>query len=275
MQRLLNFLYEYRAFFTFLLLEFLSAWMLVQNNDFQSTAYFNTANGLAANIIGFSQKASAYFSLGDVNTELSRENAQLKTVLELQRQHSRNPFAVQDTVIRYEFTSAKVINSSVAQFKNFITINRGKDAGIQPGMAAISTFGAVGKVKAVSEHFAVLISILNIDEQVSSVLKRTGSIGTVQWDGTDPRMVNLLYIPRHVVPQAGDTVATSGYNAVFPDGVLIGIVKDVRLREEAPFYDIKVELAQDFTRLSYLKIVKSRLKDELDSLEVATKGKEP
>jgi len=272
MQRLLNFLYEYRAFFTFLLLEFLSAWLLVQNNDFQSTAYFNTANSITANIIGFSQRASEYFALGDVNTELSRENAQLKTALELQRQQSHHTLTSQDTIVRYEFTSAKVINSSVAQFKNFITINKGKDAGIQPGMAAISTFGAVGKVKAVSEHFAVLISILNIDEQVSSVLKRTGSVGTVQWDGTDPRTVNLLYIPRHVVPQTGDTVATSGYNAVFPDGVLIGIVRDVKLREEAPFYEIKVELAQDFTRLSYLKIVKSRLKRELDSIELATKG---
>src|SRR5204863_3307760 len=137
-------------------------------------------------------------------------------------------------------------------------------------MAAISSVGAVGKVKSVSKHFSVLISILNIDEQVSCVLNRTSNFGTVQWDGTDTRRANLLYVPRHVQPVEGDTVLTSGYNAVFPPGVMVGIVKEVKLKDEALFYDIRIELAQDFRRLSFVKIVKSALKPELDSLERVT-----
>ncbi len=270
MQRLLNFFYEYRAFFTFLLLEIFCTWLLVENNQYQSTKFFNSSSRLAANIIGFSQQTREYFSLRNINEEISRENAQLLTRLERQAQNPGARTAGGDSLIRYSFVSAKVINNSVAQFKNYITINRGGDAGIKPGMAVISTFGAVGKVKSVSDHFSVLISILNIDEQVSCVLKRTGNFGTAQWDGTDPRIVNLLYIPRHVQPMAGDSVVTSGYNAVFPEGVLIGIVKDVKLKEEALFYDIRVELAQDFSRLAFVKIVKSELKSELDSLENAT-----
>jgi rod shape-determining protein MreC len=273
MQRLLNFFYEYRAFFTFLLLEIFCAWLLVENNQYQSTKFFNSTNRFAAGILGFSQSTREYFSLRQINEELGRENAQLRTFLERQGQPIRSAPLQKDTLARYDFVSAKVINNSVAQFKNYITINQGSDAGIQPGMAAISIFGAVGKVKSVSEHFSVLISVLNIDEQVSSVLKRTANFGTVQWDGTDPRIVNLLYIPRHVQPVVGDTVATSGYNAVFPAGVLVGIVSEVKLKEEALFYDIRVELAQDFRRLSFVKIVKSQIKPELDSLETVTIGK--
>ncbi len=197
----------------------------------------------------------------------------MRTQIERQAQQSIPVPARADSLIRYDFVSAKVVNNSIAQFKNYITINRGKDAGIRPGMAVISVFGAIGKVKSVSEHFSVLISMLNIDEQVSSVLKRTGNFGTSQWDGTDPRVVNLLYIPRHVQPVIGDTVVTSGYNGVFPSGILVGIVKDVKLKEEALFYDIRVELAQDFRRLSFVKIVKSNLKNEQDSLETITVGK--
>jgi len=275
MQRLLNFFYEYRAFFTFLLLEIFCAWLLVENNQYQSTKFFNSSNRLAANLLGFSQSAREYFSLRSINEELSRENAQLRTLIEQQDQVLRLPGVRGDTAIHYDFVSAKVINNSVVQFKNYITINQGEDAGLQPGMAAISTFGAVGKVKSVSDHFSVLISILNIDEQVSSLLKRTGNFGTIQWDGTDPRMVSLLYVPRHVQPIEGDTVVTSGYNAVFPEGVLVGIVKEVKLKEEALFYDIRVELAQDFRRLSFVKIVKSRRKAELDSLENSTIGIRP
>ncbi|CAN5427714.1 rod shape-determining protein MreC [soil metagenome] len=273
MQRLLNFFYEYRAFFTFLLLEIFCAWLLVENNQYQSTKFFNSTNRFAAGILGFSQSTREYFFLRQINEELGRENAQLRTILERQGQPIASAPLQKDTLARYDFVSAKVVNNSVAQFKNYITINQGTDAGIQPGMAAISIFGAVGKVKSVSEHFSVLISVLNIDEQVSSVIKRTANFGTVQWDGTDPRIVNLLYIPRHVQPIVGDTVVTSGYNAVFPAGVLVGIVSDVKLKEEALFYDIRVELAQDFRRLSFVKIVKSQIKPELDSLETVTIGK--
>ncbi len=271
MQRLLNFFYEYRAFFTFLLLEVFCAWLLVENNQYQSTKFFNSSNRLAANILGFSQSTREYFSLRQINEEISRENAQMRTLLE-QLTKDAEMLATQDTLVRYEFVSARVLNNSVAQFKNYITINRGEDAGIRPGMAAISTFGAVGKVKSVSEHFSVLISILNLDEQVSSVLKRTGNFGTVQWDGTDPQVVNLLYIPRHVQPVVGDTVVTSGYNAVFPGGIIVGIVKDVKLKDEALFYDIRVALSQDFRRLGFVKIIRSELKSELDSLEKVTIG---
>jgi len=269
MQRLFNFLFVYRAFFTFLLLETFCAWMLVQNNQYQSTRFFNSSNRIAANILAFSQGMREYFSLREINHELSTENAELRTLLEQQEQRPENFFTT-DTLERFDFVSAKVINNSVAQFKNYITINRGEDAGIKPGMAAISSFGAVGKVKSVSDHFAVLISLLNTDEQVSSVLKRTGNFGTAQWAGSDPRMISLLYVPRHVQPMVGDTVITSGYNAVFPEGVLIGIVKEVNLKEEALFYDIEVELAQDFRRLSFVKVIRSNLKSELDSLETGT-----
>ena len=87
--------------------------------------------------------------------------------------------------------------------------------------------------------------------------------------------MNLLDVPRHVNPVVGDTVITSGYNAVFPPGILVGIVKEVKLKEEALFYDIKVELTQDFRRLAFVDIVKSRLKNELDSLETRTIGNNP
>lgn len=275
MLRLLNFLYNYRAFLTFLFLEILCAWLWVGNSQYQNTRFFNSANRTVAGIIRFSEGVREYVSLRDVNRELSEENAGLRTLVEQLTVQTDPLTTTTDTVLHFDYVSARVINNSVAQFKNHITINRGLDMGLAPGMAVISTAGAVGKVKSVSEHFAVVTSLLNTDEQVSSVLKRTGNFGTAQWDGTDPRMISLLYIPRHVQPQPGDTVVTSGYNAVFPEGVLVGIVKEVDLKKEAQFYDVHVELAQDFRRLAYVKVVKSYLKRELDSLERATLGNQP
>jgi len=276
MERLLNFVYQYRAFFTFLLLELICAWMIVENNQYQSTKFFNSSNKLAANIIGVSQGVREYFSLRVINADLAAENARLRTQLEKRNQslYTLEVREIKDPAIinRFEYVSAKVVNNSTALFKNYITINQGRNAGIEPGMAVISSDRAVGKVKSVSDHYSVLISLLNIDENVSSVIKRTQHFGTAKWDGTNPRIINLMYVPRHVDPVVGDTIVTSGYNAIFPEGVLIGVIKEVNLKEEALFYDIKVELAQDFGKLAFVEIVKSNLKHERDSLEIKTIG---
>jgi rod shape-determining protein MreC len=271
MERLLNFIYEYRAFFTFLLLEVSCAWLVIENNQYQSTKYFNSSNQLAANILGFSQGVREYFSLRTINEELSRENASLRTQLEKKNQRIQG---ITDSlqINQYEYVSAKVMGNSTNLYKNYITINKGAADGITAGMAAISDAGAVGKVKSVSEHYAVLISLLNVDEQVSSVIKSTHQFGTVRWDGLNMRYSNLLFIPRHAKPVIGDSVVTSGYNAVFPEGILVGIIREVNLKEETPFWDIRVELSQDFGRLAFVQIVKSRLKEEMDSLEQITIG---
>lgn len=276
MERLLRFFYNYRAFFTFLFLEIFCAWLIVQNNQYQNVKYFNSSNRLAANIVGFAHGVREYFSLRAINEQLAEENATLRRKLEQRNQslYSLEVRELKDAAIinRYDYISAKVVANSTNMLKNYITIDKGKKNGVVEGMAVISSAGAIGKVKSVSDHYAVLMSILNVDEHISSVIKRTGHIGTVQWDGADPRYVNFNFIPRHVKPEPGDTILTSGYNAVFPPGVLIGVIHDVRLSEEAPFYNITIELAQDFGKLAFVEIVKSNLRHEIDSLEQASFG---
>jgi rod shape-determining protein MreC len=102
---------------------------------------------------------------------------------------------------------------------------------------------------------------------VSGLLKRTGHFGTVQWKGRNPDEISFLYIPRHVKPIVGDTVVTSGYNAVFPEGIMIGTISDIKLSDEALFYELKIKLSQDFRKLSFVTVIKSQLKHEQDSIE--------
>jgi len=277
MGRLFYFFYQYRAFFTFLALELFSAWLIVRNNQYQSTKFFNSSNSLAANIISTSQGVREYFSLRNINLELAEENAALRTRLE-QRNQSLYSLEMReikdpDIINRFEYVSAKVVNNSVDRFKNYITVNKGSREGLEPGMAVISTAGAVGKVKSVSEHYAVLISLLNTDEYTSCVIKKTQHFGSLNWEGTDSRFSLLKFIPRHAKPAVGDTVVTSGFNAVFPEGILVGTISEVSLGEEAQFYDIKVRLAQDFSKLAFVEVVKSNLKTEKDSLEQIIIGK--
>lgn len=275
MERLFIFLYQYRAFFTFLILEVVCAWLVIENNQYQSARFFNSSNSAVASLNNFSQGVREYFLLRNINSTLAEENAMLRSKLEAYKQlqfvsgnkNSMDSVRLDSTVIgQFDFISAKVVSNTVNRFTNFLTINKGSLDSIAPGMAVISSLGAVGKVRSVSKHFSVVTSILHIDVRVSAILKRTGHFGTIQWDGHDPDFVKLEYVPRHVNPVKGDTIVTSGYNAVYPEGILIGVIDEVKLKDEALFYDLKVKLIQDFRKLSYVEVVKNHLKHEQDSV---------
>jgi rod shape-determining protein MreC len=270
MERLLIFFYQYRAFFTFLVFEVVCAWLIIENNQYQGARFFNSSNGMVASLNNFSQDVREYFLLRNINTTLAEENAELRSRLEQfnQIQQASDSISKSDSVVikQFDFVSAKVVNNSVNRFTNYLTINKGANVGIKPGMAVISPLGAVGKVKTVSEHYSVVTSILHKDYRLSVVMTRTGYFGSVSWDGVDPDFAQLNFVPRHVNPSKGDTVVTSAFNAVFPEGIMVGVIEDVK-QNETLFYDLTLKLSQDFRKLSYVEVVRSHLKNELDSLQ--------
>ena len=252
-----------------MILELICAWLLIGNNSYQGARFFNSSNGLVAALNNVSHGVREYFLLRQINSTLAEENALLRSKFEAmnQRQYlSPTPAITDSTVIsQFDFVSAKVVSNTVNRFTNFLTINKGTQHGIEPGMAVISALGAVGKVRTVSRHYSVVTSLLHVDVQVSALLKRTGHFGTIQWDGVDPDYVKFKFIPRHVQPVKGDSVLTSGYNAIFPEGIMVGQIEEIRLTDEL-FYDLKVKVSQDFRKLSYVEVVKNSLRNELDSL---------
>jgi rod shape-determining protein MreC len=253
------------------------AWLIIRNNQYQGAQYFNSSNRIVAGLNSFTNDVREYFSLRETNKFQAEEIARLRNRIEqqsLRLELSGGEKLVIDSALlnRYEFVSAKVVNNSVHRFTNFITIDRGRDDNIEPGMAVISPQGIVGKIKNVSKHYSVVTSVLNIDVMVSALIKRTCHYGTIQWDGHDPDFVKLNFVPRHVNPLVGDSIVTSGYNAVFPQGISIGTIEEIELSNEALFYDLKVRMSQDFRKLSYVSIVKSSLKHEQDSLEQITEA---
>lgn len=271
MQRLFLFIYKYRAFLSFLFLEIICLWFIVQNNNYQSAKYFNSSNRISGNMLATSRGVEDYFNLKEVNQDLAAENASLRKQIEQYHQslYNINVRQNQDAELlqKYEYIPAKVIKNSTRRFENYITVNKGSKHGIEPGMGVIDQNGVVGKVKNVSRNFSVIISVLHGNSLISSKIKRTKDLCTIKWDGKNYQEVNLLYLPRHVQLQAGDTVVTSGYNAIFPEEVPVGIIESYEISEDALFYNVKVKLITDLNRLSYVYLVKNNMKIEQDSLE--------
>jgi rod shape-determining protein MreC len=272
MRRLFLLIYQYRAFFTFILLEIIAFWLVIGTSTFHNAAFFNTSNNIVASIFGLRQGVYQYFNLINENDNLAKENAFLRDLIS-QKQNvvlsaDSALLSSTDTAIQYNYIPAKVINNSTQKINNYLTIDKGSRDGLEPGMGAISSFGVVGFVKTVSNNYATLYSLLHGDMQVSSMLSRLGVFGTTKWDGLDPLYANLLYIPRHVELQVGDSIVTSGYNAIFPEGIPIGQIKEFSIEENETFYNIVVELSSDFQSLSHLYLIQNYFRQEKDSVEL-------
>ncbi len=275
MQKLFYFFYRYRAFLFFLVLEIICFTFIVNHNSYHSSAFFTTSNRYVAEVLQTTNNVSDYFRLKTVNEELARENAQLRYQLTVEK-NIKSLFVPNTSdylrTHQYKFFPAKVINNSTGRFTNYLTLNKGKLDGVKPGMGVLSSRGVVGRVKTCSDHFATVTSLLHDRFQISSKIKSGNIDGFVKWNGKSPRFANLHFVARHHKIRINDTVVTSGYNALFPEGIMIGTIKDFEIDHGEPFYKINVQLSTDFTRLGYVYLIDNALQSEKDSLELQTES---
>jgi rod shape-determining protein MreC len=291
MRNLFAFIYRYRAFLVFILLEVGSVYLIIRNNKYHNAAFLNSANFYAGQVLAFRSQVYDYFRLVQVNQTLVQENTQLRQQLyRLQTirandsipAFSDSVFIQTDSIPTYDslkvrlahtYIPAKVINNSTRQLNNFLTLNVGAADSVSPGMGVVSAEGLIGRVKTVSPHFATVTSLLHSKMLVAAKIKSrlpgtNNTIGTVKWDGANPRIGLLEYVPLDKKIVRGDTVISSGYNAVYPEGVIIGTIISASRDPDKSFYTIKLKLAVDFTRLSFVYVVKNQYQAEQDSLEL-------
>ncbi|MDP2042758.1 MAG: rod shape-determining protein MreC [Algoriphagus sp.] len=269
MLRILQFLYRIRAFILFVFLEVLAIWMIVSNNSPQGAAFFNSSNVLIGSVLKKQADVIQFFSLAEANEALTSENAEILQQLRLlQIKPDSISFKLDSALAAtYQFKGGRVIGNSLRFSQNYLTLNKGSKHGIKPGMGIFNPEGVVGRVKSVSENYSVAFSLLNTGLLVSSKIKSSDVFGSVQWDGKSASEARLLFVPRHVKAVEGDTVVTSGFNAVFPEGILIGVISKISPDEKNPNYlSLTVKLSADFSKVNYVYLVENTLFTELDSL---------
>lgn len=277
MRRLLDFLVRKRHWFLFLLLEIVSLILVYRNTTYQRSVFISSANAVSGRIISVTGAFTSYLNLRTINRELAERNGQLEMeVLELQsrleslraREKEFTGF-LPDSAERFpfEFIMAKVSNKSVSHLSNTITINKGRDDGVLPDMGVVSDRGVVGVVWQASDHYAVVLPLLNPKLLLNGKLKGTNNSGPLQWNGRDARYIQLNELPRHAPFQPGDTVVTSGYSAIFPAGIMIGTVADSNRQHDDNFNSLEIELATDFRSLNNVRVLVNKEQAEQRRLE--------
>lgn len=276
MRNLIDFILKHHAWIFFIIYVVASCVLLFQTNPYQRSVYFGSSNRVVAKVYELSDAVTGYFGLRKTNETLLHRNGELELEnMMLRRQLQQYSYAaaadtlaVQDTLLRnHDFVVARVINNSVSHLDNYITLDKGSADGVTPEMAVVASNGIVGIVNVVGEHNAVAISVLNTKLRVSCKVKDTDCFGSLTWDGRNPQYAILEEMPRHVEFQPGDTIVTSGFSAVFPDGVMVGTIHDYAKQKDDNFYAMQVKLSTDFGQLGAVRIISNKNQQTQQKLE--------
>ncbi len=270
MRNLLNFIARYYFVFTFLFLEVISFLLIAHTHNHQQTYFLHSGNAISGFFLNKAENITSYLALKQTNEILAKENARMLHMVNSSfEKKDTMVFYQKDTMLirRFTFLNAKVINNSVTRRNNFITLNKGYHDGIENDMGVITLNGVVGIVKNVSRNYSSVISFLHQDMQISVRIKKNDHIGTLTWEGGDYRKASMAYIPSHVELQPGDTIITSGFSRMFPEGIFIGTINDFEIRRGENFFTAGIDLALDFNTLSHVYVVNDLMAEELEYIE--------
>ncbi len=191
------------------------------------------------------QKVEEYEQAALVAEELKQENQRLREMLEFQE---REAFALEP---------AQVIGRSPDTWNQTIVINRGKNQGVKQNMPVINTEGLVGHITSVSSSTSKVLLIINPDSAVSGMVQESREMGMVEGEGIESSKLQMINIPKDAEISLGQNIISSGVGPVFPKGLLVGHVEEIKEEMSGFTNRAIIEPAVKFSTLEEVFVVKS------------------
>ena len=267
MRNIFLFIGRYFNLIFFLLLQGLCIYFIISYSKYHEAAFGDTANKITGSINKRVNKGTYYLRLKRTNDSLVKANEYLYNKL---RSNFNIPDSADKIVIdsiridslisyrKFNYMSAKVVANSVSTQSNYIVITGSNVKTFTKGMgiAGINN-DAIGVITEVDGDYATVMSLLHKDSHISGKLLKKGETGTISWNGEQPNILSLSNIPKSAKVTKGDTIITSGFSAIFPKGIMIGLVASVKPESSNNNFKITLRSAADFYNIEYVYAVKS------------------
>ena len=282
MDKLLEFLHKYRHWFVFLILETIALVTYLSGSLYSRSLGWYATSAVFGRVNELMTEGWSYVGLRPRNEELLRENARLRTAYTLlarqmqdaeahgllPRLHATDSLPIDPSAV----IIARVVNRVTHTGEVYYTINKGRRDGIETDMGVMSATGVVGAVMAVSDHYALVIPVLNPKIRLACTLLGQEVSGTLTASSSpNANEAILSNVPPHAHPQIGDTITTSGYSYLFPEGMMVGTIADsvpARVKGSAgTFANYPVHLSTDFQGLRYVYVIREKPTHEVRALE--------
>jgi rod shape-determining protein MreC len=230
---------------------------------------------MAGAVYETANSVTGYFHLKAINDDLAQKNVELELQMErlleklteLTHDSSGIERMRKESLSGYDIFKAKVVNNTLTHADNYITLDKGEKDGIRSEMGVVDGNGVVGIVYMTSDHYSVVIPVLNSKSSISCKIKNSDYFGFLKWDGGASNYATVKDMPRHSLFSLGDTIVTSGLTPVFPCGLLVGTITQTNLTDHDNYHHITLQIATDYRKINYVQVIHNRAIHSIDNTE--------
>ena len=194
-------------------------------------------------------QSESYLIQKNVNSSLEKEIKELKEALELNK-----------TLTEYDPVNATILSRNKSYWFNTITIDKGTSSGIKKNMAVITKNGLIGKISNVSRNSSEvkLITSDDINFKVSIAIKTNGLEHYAILNGYNKEtgFISANGIDKTTPVNIGDIVLTSGLGEMFPAGIYVGEIVDLKSDKYNLSKTVYIKTNQDFNDIHYVTVLK-------------------
>lgn len=279
MNRLIEFLKANAHLILFVWLEVIALLLLFNGSVYRNSVLLSSTSVVTGYITEVANKSNEYIGLKDANIELMRRNALLEQEVQILR-YQLNKLEVDslswnrltnDSILRpfpYQYRVAQVAGNTLFGGNNYLTIDMGMKQGIYNDMGVVSNEGVVGVVETAGSSYAKVIPLINKSFNLNGkIANERTSVGTLSWDGKDRTHTLLTNLPKHAPYEVGDSVVTSGYSSIFPEGLFIGTVVGEGESPNDNFKAVRVRLGVSFDTIKYVYVLLNYERNERVAVE--------
>jgi rod shape-determining protein MreC len=223
--------------------------------------FLKTGSGWQRSLIAFHEGLKTLDQLESDNKQLLVENKRLKAenqlLHDLGNENTRLRRALEYRQrTNFNLVPAKIIARDSSTWWNTVTIDRGIDDGVEPDLPVLTEEGLVGKTTVVSKNSAVVLLLADENCKVAAKVEGTREQGIVKGERTSTTstpQITLSFLSKNADLKPLQTVVTSGVGGVYPPGIMMGHVRDFKVRELDGF--ATVVPAVDFATLEDVFVV--------------------
>ena len=154
------------------------------------------------------------------NDEIRSENERLRELVDLKEKNKN-----------FEMAAASVTATDATGWYSYFIIDKGRNDGISKNCVVIDSGGVLGKIEEVGSNWAKVVTIAEPGTACGAEVSRTGDTGIIEGDSLLNGMCKMTSVSKDANITPGDYIITSGSGDVYPSGLTIGRVKEIKEEE--------------------------------------------
>jgi len=269
MHRIIDFVAKYKEYFTFFALIVISLSLISMGNVTRIGGFRTVViggMGWFQNIFSFIPNPVALKSenqaLRELNLQLSSEVTRMRQAL-LENKNLRQMLELKKTLDK-PYVISEVTGRTTMEMRNYLTLDKGYNQGIEDGMPVRTDAGLVGVVIGASGNHSLVEVIRNRDVKVSAKVQRSGYPGLIVWEGGEEFVMKDM--PKSYDVKVGDIIVSSDFSNKYPPGIPLGqVVKAIEEKGEL-FLKVLVRPLVNFSTIEQAFVLKYLPNPEVNQL---------